>query len=443
MDVVSDKKITALVATQGTNRMYELDDGSWLKASGGTVAWRNNNPGNLKFGYHDSADTTVHTKRTKEEALASAQTNYKGVVALDQWGNAVFESYEAGRAAQEKLLTQKMGDKTVEELVKAYSKPDYSGQTHYDSQIKTIYATASAQGIDLHGKTVSELSKKEIDALADGLSKAEGWRVGTVEHMKPLSADQLKESMGAQKKSDAPHADHGNTLRKGDHNENVRHVQESLNKLGVTGSNGKPLEPDTRFGQQTKEAVQAFQRSHGLKDDGIVGNQTMKAINDATTQAKTGPASTQDQVKHGPLLSDKAHPSNGMYEQALAGMQDIERRLGQSSGPHTQNVSGALTTAALKAGMDRIDHVALSDDANKAYAMKGDPSSPFKQHAEVDVVKAANTSLAQSSAQAMDHAQSQQATQQNTQQQEQAQSHAQQQAQQPQQAAPAAPGMPR
>lgn len=434
MDVVSDKKITGLVATQSTNRMYALEDGSWLKASGGTVAWRNNNPGNLKFGYHDSADTTVHTKRTKEEALASAQANYKGVVALDQWGNAVFESYEAGRAAQEKLLTQKMGDKTVEELVKAYSKPDYSGQTHYDTQIKTIYATASAQGIDLHGKTVSELSKKEIDALADGLSKAEGWRVGTVEHMQPLSADKLRETMGTRNSQSASHADHGGTLRKGDHNENVRHVQDSLNKLGVTGSNGKPLETDTRFGQQTKEAVQAFQRSHGLKDDGIVGSQTLKAINDATAKSKDGHAATPDHAKHAPLLSDKAHPSNSIYERVLSGMHDIEHRLGYASGPHTQNVSGALTTAALKAGLDRVDHVVLSDDANKAYAMKGDPSSPFKQHAEVDVVKAANTPLAQSSTQAMEHTQNQHAAQQ----QEKAQSQTAQQ-----QATPAAPGMPR
>lgn len=50
MDVMSDKKINKLIATQGKTRIYEPEDGNWLTARDGTVAWRNNNPGNLKFG---------------------------------------------------------------------------------------------------------------------------------------------------------------------------------------------------------------------------------------------------------------------------------------------------------------------------------------------------------------------------------------------------------
>lgn len=411
MDTVSDQNIKRLVETQGKNRMYELEDGTWLKASEGTVAWRNNNPGNLKFGYHDSADTTVHTKRTKEEALASAQKNYDGVVDLDQWGNAVFKNYEAGRAAQEKLISEKWGDKTVDEMVKSYSKPDYSGQTHYENQVKTIYATAKAQGLDLEGKKISDMSQKELDALADGVSKAEGWRAGTVQASKPLTAEELRETMGKSAPSSPAKGHGGGALREGAHGEDVRHVQESLNKLGYTGSNGKALEPDSRFGAQTKEAVQKFQREHHLTDDGIVGDKTMKAMNDAV-QAKKGaaPAHAAGQPStgtHGPMLDDPAHPRHDMYEQALAGVRDFEKRMGHASGPHTANVSGALTAAALKSGMDRIDHVAVSDDANKAYAMQGDAASPFKKHAEIDVASAARTPLAESSAQALNHAQAQ------------------------------------
>ncbi len=86
MDVLSDKKVTRLVATDGTTRVDEMDDGNWVAAHDGTVSWRNNNPGNLKFGYADSADHTVKTSRTKEAALESAQSSYKGVVDLDQCG---------------------------------------------------------------------------------------------------------------------------------------------------------------------------------------------------------------------------------------------------------------------------------------------------------------------------------------------------------------------
>ena len=47
MDVMSDKKVTRLVATQGKTRVYEMEDNTWMTAREGTVSWRNNNPGNL------------------------------------------------------------------------------------------------------------------------------------------------------------------------------------------------------------------------------------------------------------------------------------------------------------------------------------------------------------------------------------------------------------
>ncbi|WP_309734259.1 hypothetical protein [Pseudoxanthomonas sp. SORGH_AS_0997] len=126
-----DHKITRLVSSQGTTRTLELDDGSIVERHGGTVSWRNNNPGNLKFEFSGSADTTVKNPRTRAQALEAAQGRYRGVVDLDQWGNAVFESYEAGRAAKIQLLTRSHVNHTVEELLPSYSRPDYSGTTHY------------------------------------------------------------------------------------------------------------------------------------------------------------------------------------------------------------------------------------------------------------------------------------------------------------------------
>ena len=62
-----------LIKTEGTKRVYELANGQTETRTGGTVAWRNNNPGNLKFEYAGSADKTVKSKRSKEKALSDAQ----------------------------------------------------------------------------------------------------------------------------------------------------------------------------------------------------------------------------------------------------------------------------------------------------------------------------------------------------------------------------------
>lgn len=42
-------KITGLIRTEGKTCVYQMDDGSVETREGGTVSWRNNNPGNLKF----------------------------------------------------------------------------------------------------------------------------------------------------------------------------------------------------------------------------------------------------------------------------------------------------------------------------------------------------------------------------------------------------------
>jgi len=45
-----------------------------------------------------------------------------------------------------------------------------------------------------------------------------------------------------------------------------------------------------------------------------------------------------------------------------------------------------------------VDHVVLSDDARRAYAVQGELNSPFKQIAEVDVGQSVGKTMAQSSA---------------------------------------------
>ncbi len=62
-------------------------------------------------------------------------------------------------------------------------------------------------------------------------------------------------------------------LRKGDSGEAVMRLQRLLNAYDRA-----LLQVDGQFGQNTELAVKAFQRKHGLKDDGIVGKLTWETM---------------------------------------------------------------------------------------------------------------------------------------------------------------------
>lgn len=181
-------RVVRLVESEGKTRTLQLEDGRVIERSNGSASWRNNNPGNLKFEFEGSADKTVRTTRTKDEALAAAQGRYRGIVGLDQWGNAVFESYEAGRDAKIQLLTRRHGDKDVEAMLRGYSVADYSGQTNYAAQAAFIYSEGDRQGLDLRNKRIGTMSRDELEALADGIRGFEGWFEGKTRELSAAQA---------------------------------------------------------------------------------------------------------------------------------------------------------------------------------------------------------------------------------------------------------------
>ncbi|SFW62854.1 XVIPCD domain-containing protein [Luteibacter sp. UNCMF366Tsu5.1] len=231
------------------------------------------------------------------------------------------------------------------------------------------------------------------------------WRdreVGHVSHAAPATA---------RTHAEAPHV-----VREGDHGASVRALQENLNALGVRDERGRPLSPDGHFGAHTKEAVENFQRAHGLPADGIVGPRTTEALQKAQT--------------HGaPRLDDASHPGHEIYRQAREGVHRLDAQHQRTPDHNSERLAASLTVAAKQEGLHRIDHVALNEDATRTYAVQGDPQSPFKQVAEVNTQQAMATSVEESSRAWQQVAQQAPNT-----------AHQQQQAQQQQQAAPTLPG---
>lgn len=70
-------------------------------------------------------------------------------------------------------------------------------------------------------------------------------------------------------------------------NNDVLYLQQSLNKLGYNCGNA-----DGIFGNNTKEAVLAFQHDHGLEYDGIVGNNTWSELELCLSQLNNAPIVT-------------------------------------------------------------------------------------------------------------------------------------------------------
>jgi hypothetical protein len=174
-------------------------------------------------------------------------------------------------------------------------------------------------------------------------------------------------------------------LREGSRGNGVIALQTDLSKLGITDDRGRVLRPDGAFGPSTREAVESFQRAHGLAADGRVGAKTLHALQEAVRPREAS-------------LADRSHPGFALFCQALEGVHLIDAKCGRTPDAWSDNLAGSLATAAHAQGLVRIDQVVLGENATRAFAVQEDPGSPFKRVAFVDVLPAIGKPLAQSSA---------------------------------------------
>ena len=121
---------------------------------GGDRSWRNNNPGNLKYGKFAKA---------------------AGAIGKDRGGFAIFPSMETGAAAQDALWqTSSYSDVSIGDAVKKWTSGD-------PADIQAAYAAdlAAAAGVPV-GTKLSELTPEQRAKLEAIQNQREGQTPGTV-----------------------------------------------------------------------------------------------------------------------------------------------------------------------------------------------------------------------------------------------------------------------
>lgn len=156
----------------------------------------------------------------------------------------------------------------------------------------------------------------------------------------------------------------------------VERAQSALNALGIGDRGGQPLEVDGRLGPRSREALQAFQREHGLDDDGRLNPQTLRALDVALAkQAATA----------GPRLDERAHPDHGLYLQAVAGLEKLGGFGGRDA---LERAAATMAYEARIGGLQRIDLIVQSPDGKRLFAVEGDPHDPSHRRAVADKAQA-------------------------------------------------------
>lgn len=100
-----------------------------------------------------------------------------------------------------------------------------------------------------------------------------------------------------------------------------------------------------------------------------------------------GPTPLETKVIHLPIGSDATqpgHPDHALMLQSASAVQRLDSGMRRSHDIYSDRLATGLTLAAKQAGLQRIDHVVLSDKGDYAFAVQGDLDSPAKRLARVD-----------------------------------------------------------
>lgn len=129
-----------------TDVQFTGDDGTVMVRQGGSRAWRNNNPGNLRATPFSQAQGSIGKAG----------------------GFAVFPDYATGHEALKALLqTETYSALTIEKAVKRYAPPSENGTEAYKKNLKKI------TGLDIERK-LGDLKADELESVVRAIEKLEG-----------------------------------------------------------------------------------------------------------------------------------------------------------------------------------------------------------------------------------------------------------------------------
>lgn len=148
-------KISKILDSDQGQSLIENSTGRY-RLSGGSLAWRNNNPGNIKYGPF-----------AKEH----------GAVGEGHNDMAVFPTYEIGANAQKELVFGKDSryiNKTLVDAIKMYA-PDYDGNNSKE------YANFISRKAGINKTTIlAKLTPTQKENMIKAMFDMEGYKVGTI-----------------------------------------------------------------------------------------------------------------------------------------------------------------------------------------------------------------------------------------------------------------------
>jgi uncharacterized protein (TIGR02594 family) len=143
---------------------YAAADGSHLLRTGGTIAWRFNNPGNLRPA---KAGVAIYG------AIGVGKTKSNGEF-------LIFASYEKGRAQKKALLRRKYNERTIYTMLAGVEDKDGNVTQGYapasDNNDPQVYADAISKQTGFPTtKKLSDLTDAQLDSVLDAMEKHEGF----------------------------------------------------------------------------------------------------------------------------------------------------------------------------------------------------------------------------------------------------------------------------
>jgi hypothetical protein len=166
---------------------------------------------------------------------------------------------------------------------------------------------------------------------------------------------------------------------------------EAVSRHGMTSTVIPSL--DARTMTLEHEAIEQLARSRALQE-------RLKPATESHQQMSSSGAGVSDTpITIGLLLNQPNHPDYSLFRGAAEGVYALDARAHRVPDLRSDQLSGHLAVAAKREGLSAIDHVILSQDASRTFAVQGRLDDPAHQRAAVDTTQGLNTPLAQSTRQ--------------------------------------------